>query len=359
MLDSANIQDRKRFEKLFSILGGEPYSIDSRRELLRHIAEQLDAGSVAALLWLWDPIWQLFALNVCYSNEVLENTPPELVGLMAGAPAEKLSKNHIPTLREWARHHGLDTDEHLLRVETHVDTEPKAIAVLHLLSSESMSADALERANLLCGSVAVLLSRSRDGRKFQAMEQMVLRPADLSANQWLDIAVQNLIRLTDAQTAVIFRETSAGFEAVSTEGATRSGPALMASSESVISRVAEQQRPVRLINYSDVNARRLTFGTVAHDLQLQMVFEREILHDLIRSVLLAPVVFQSHTLAVIALINKPAQANLARVFSFTDEEIVRMIAGFLAKVLPSTEMYAAVSTMPAPCQHIDWTRQLP
>lgn len=319
----------------------------------------MPAGSLAALLWLWDPDWHVLALNAYYSNKTSEEVPTDLVGSLARARIDigtecpsspesfTLSQDAQPGVMKWAKKHGFGPYERLLPVRGRMgaSSDLQTIAFLQILSSEPIEADSVAQLEILCAGIAVLLSRSRDDRKLKVVDRLMKSQAERSADEWLNLAAETLVEITNATAAIVFRETPDGFKAVITKGTYEITSPLIASEESVVNHTAKRQKPARLLKFDDEKMRTEAFGTDIHDVALHEIMQRELLRDEVRSVLLTPVVFQKHTLAVIALVNKKPDVHLARVFSKTDEEVLNTVTGFLAGILPSIEMSAAFGKM--------------
>ena len=194
--NAGTTRDRERLEELFLILSGQPYTL-RRRDLLSHAGDLVTGNRLAALLWLWDPDWEVLALNSYWSNATEEGTPEDLIGLLARqvtssgqqCPSDPaaflLSKNDQPKLQKWANVYGFDRHEVLLPVRGRMgpSSDLQTIAFLQLLSSDPVSTDAVARLEVLCGGIAVLLSRSRDDRKIEAVERMLIGQAERSADR--------------------------------------------------------------------------------------------------------------------------------------------------------------------------------
>lgn len=361
-LSAFESRDRQRFEELFFTLSGEPYSL-RRRDLLSHASELVDAERLAALLWLWDSDLHVLALNAYYSNQTDEDVPPELVGALAKLRIETPANTHTecpgnsqsfmlgkdaqPGLSAWARRHGFAIHELVLPVNGRADAtgDLQTVAFLQVLSSDPVKPKAAAELEILCAGIAVLLSRSRDDRKLKVVERLMKNQAERSTAEWLDLAAETLVEITHATSAIVFRKTPDGFKAVATKGTYKIESPLIASEDSVVNHTARLQKPVRLLDFNDDAARLRAFGSAVHDRELHKIMTSELLRDEVRSVLLAPVIFQKHTLAVIALVNKMPNVHLARVFSKTDEEVLNTVTGFLAGVLPSIEMSDALRKM--------------
>jgi signal transduction histidine kinase len=339
-----------------------------RVELLSRACEFTGADRAAALLWLWEAPWPSYgnepprppflALSRYASSVVNEAVPEPLLDLVASPLVEgidcpedpkcwTLGRKHQEALLQWAEQNRFSEHEVILPVVT-VDElrHPQAIAFIQILSSSKIQQEAVRNIEIICGAMALLLIRSRDARKLECI-QSLLR-ADHKGKQitdWLRIAADKLISTTHCEAALMFQETPDGFEATVTRGGSRPPARLIASAESVVTRIAESQGPVRLRDFADEHERFAAFGTKVHDEKLGDMMETHLLTGRVRSVILSPVIFEGHTLAVIALVNKKEDSHLARIFSKTDEEVLTNVCGFLKAVLPSIALHEALGAM--------------
>jgi signal transduction histidine kinase/GAF domain-containing protein len=340
---------------------------DVRRvELLALACELSGVERGAALLWLWEAPWPshtgqrrpFLALSRYASNVVSEDAPPDLLDQFAyplidteSCPDDPacwaLGMEHQDGVRRWAASNNFDAHEAIMPVVT-VDEnrEPRAIAFIQLLSSSPIDANAQRNVDIVCGGMALLLTRSRDARKLECIQTLLhAEHAGKSIRDWLKLAADKLMSITNAEAVMMFRETPEGFTALVTRGRSKPTSELLASPQSVVTNVAERRGPVRLRDFDDENERLDAFGTKVHDVRLGELMEAILLDGRVRSVLLSPVVFENHTLAVIALVNKKAETHLARIFSKTDEDVLTNVCGFLKAVLPSIELYEALGEM--------------
>lgn len=328
-----------------------------RVELLKLAASLLEPERAAALLWLWDEKWHFVVLSRYAATAPTALVPAEMVGQVAyplgneaDCPREPeqwaLGLKHQPSISSWAHTHGFGQYEAILPVTIDGTPAVRTIAFLQLLSSSPIGPTARRDAQIVCGGMALLLTRSRDIRQRESIETLLrVDYKRTSIKQWLELAADKLMEITNAEAALMFREVPDGFEAVVTRGKSKPKSRPLASSQSVVTRVAEHRGPVRMRDFSDEAERLAAFGTLEHDHVLHDIMEADLLEGPVRSVLLSPVVFQNHTLAVIALVNKRADVHLARIFSKTDEDVLSNVCGFLKGVLPSIELYDALGEM--------------
>jgi signal transduction histidine kinase len=331
-----------------------------RVELLSLACELIEGERTAALLWLWDDHWRFLALSRYWSSVVNEPAPSELLDQVAltlvddeDCPGDPtlwaLGIRYQPKVQIWAQHHGFAQSEAILpvTVDQRVEGEkPRTLAFVQLLSSSPIRPEGRRNAEIVCGGLALLLTRSRDGRRLDAIQELLrAEQRGKRIDDWLALTADKLMEITDAEAAMMFREVPDGYEAKVTRGKSEPRKRALASSVSVVTRVADRRNPVRLRDFADDAEREAAFGTIEHDLDLHEVMENDLLEGPVRSVLLAPIVFETHTLAVIALVNKKGKVHLARVFSKTDEEVLSNVCGFLKGVLPSIELYEALGEM--------------
>lgn len=331
-----------------------------RSDLLSLSLRLVNAERCAALLWLLDEQWRLLALNRHATNVGDTEIPEKLLDQFAFWSTDSRERDsggwavgtaYQPNVREWAERHNFSEHELILPVmmpHRLSDQQPRFAAFLQILSASPFSPRVQGDLEAVCHGIGLLLIRDRDGRRLDAIQKLLL--AEQSGERirdWLVIATDKLIQVTGAEAALMFREAPDGYEAVVARGRQVPKRRVLASAIGVVARVAEQRRPVRLRDFADYRERLLAFGTIEHDLDQQVLLEEDLLNGPIRSVFLAPVVFEGHTLVVIALVNKKASVHLARLFSETDQAILNSVCGFLRGVLPSIELYGALAEMAA------------
>lgn len=330
-----------------------------RIQLLELACEILNAERVAALLWLWEDhhYWKGLALSRYFSNVVKDPVPAELRDREASplpgfgdCPNEAsqwaLSKRYDQSLATWADKNGFGTGEAILPVTVLDGNARKAIAFMHLLSSARIDASTIANLQIVSGGLALILTLSRDRRRLDSIQNLLREEKSKKrVEDWLALAADKLIEITHAEAAMMFREVPEGYGAIVTRGKSDAKERPIASPDSVVTNIAATPRSVRLRNFADDPEREAIFGTKNHDHVLHTIMERDLLNGPVRSVLLAPVVFEKHVLAVLALVNKKAEVHLARIFSKTDEEVLSNVCGLLAGVLPSIELYEALGEM--------------
>lgn len=329
-----------------------------RQELLECAIRLTGTGRGAALLWLWDPERRSLALNLYVSNVTDEVTPPLLMGALVpctgvgddgiypeGGTFTLTSWSHSGVLR-WSREHLLGTQEETFLVRAEVgDRGMLVLGVLHLLSESALSDVARTQARELASGLGALLARSREERQLNAV-QLMLKNRESKIDAWLRVAAEALREITSAEAALVFRhQPDRTLHSVVIDPRPDEKRKFHAKKRSVIRVVAEKGACVRVLDFADADERLHVFETTEYDSELLDSLEAEILKKPLKSILLGPVVFEGHSLAVVALLNKKTDVHLAGVFSKTDEDVLKTTCSFLAGVLPSLELYAAVGRM--------------
>src|SRR6185369_3686156 len=152
----------------------------SRVELLALACSLLGADRTAALLWLWEDRWRLLVLSRYASNVVDDKAPTQLIDLVAKPSVDanecpndprdwQLGIDHQQPLEKWARAHGFDKFEAILPVTVGErvggQSSLRTVAFIQLLSSSEIDANARRNVEIVCGGMALLLTRSRDARR--------------------------------------------------------------------------------------------------------------------------------------------------------------------------------------------------
>jgi signal transduction histidine kinase len=332
-------------------------SATSRRSLLEHAWQFVGDAPAAALLWLVDSERGDLVLDTCSSNVAKDESP--LFGITVtpraraattsdNPPAWRLGLEHQRQLRVWAEAHGFDNHDFSLPVKTELGSEEHVIAFLQILSHLPVLDDAIEEIGAVCDAMAILIARSRESRKLRAIQTIAQEWSErMTRQQWLSSVAETICKTIGAEACLVFRDSAVGFQAAATfPHHQQPFPASEKSAIKVILRDPLNHRNVRLRDWDSDEERLAVFGTLQHDEdQHRDVAQRLIPMKRIRSVMMSPVIFEQQALAVIVVINKDARVHIAGVFSKTDMEVLSMVSDYVAGVLPTREMYRAVTKL--------------
>jgi signal transduction histidine kinase len=325
-----------------------------RDEFIARLLQFIPGDRTAVLLWLLDTQWQLLVLSRYSSNVTTEPVPSALKYLTVASPSESSESKltACPEVRSWAQMHRFADGCAVLPVALALPAP--AIGYVQLLSNVPIGAADLTEMEPICEALASFIERGRQRRRLTALENIQSRQTgNVSLSDRLDTAAQVVLANTSAKGCLIFREVpDGGFRAdaivcltdqceVTTLDAKELK--LQAQGVSVIRKVAELGNARRVPVFYNDEMRAQAFGDAEHDEQLGRRVERKVLSgEEIRSVLIAPVVFEKHPLAVVVLLNKRADSHLGAVFSETDEFVLVAVCEYLSGVLPSIVMNEAM-----------------
>jgi len=353
-----NIRPADAYEIALSLLT-RPQT--SRKDILKEAARLVvgDGARVAILLWLYDPEWKALLLSRFWSSHT-DTIPKELVGSIIfwrheptdGCDSDPLkwglSLDALPEIRAWASLFGFAKSDRAMAITKLTAEKAEPVGFVQVFSSRTLP-EAIEAAlTPYAEALAVLIDRGRNDRLVKALiDVQGHSEPKTSLKEWLETAASVLREVTKAEACLIFREVHGIIDVAAY--ATTAGRAdklqLRVAQSSVIRRVARMQKITRIRMFSDLEERERILGTRENDADLQAMVEKIILQKQIRAVLLAPVIFEGHTIAVIVLLNKMIEHHIAAAFTLTDQKILATLCEYLAGVLPSFEMYQALNRM--------------
>jgi len=320
---------------------------------MEELCKAIPGTRTAALLWLTDSEWDLLVLDRYASGVTNQKVPGQLANLFVpkGGDWPSVLAKCAP-VRSWAQQHGFATGHAVVPVAA-----PDPIGYVQLWSDVELGAADLRKFDPLCEAFAAFLKQGRISRRLHALADIQEGgQGATSVRDWLTTAAKVALRNTSGSVCLVFREmTGGGFRADAIATVKESevkeseivllDPAaaeLEAMGVSVIKRVAQIGEARRVPRLSVSAMRKRAFDAEEHDEKLGAKVATEILHEDILSVLIAPVMFENHALAVIVLLNKRSASHLSAVFSETDKIMLQSVCQYLSGLLPSTVMNEAV-----------------
>jgi signal transduction histidine kinase len=326
-----------------------------RDEFLTRLLAFLPGSRAAVLLWLVDSQWELLVLSRYASTITAEVVPPALRYAAVHGPCDAwiAALTSYEPVHSWAQLHALSEHQAILPVT--VAPATPAVAYIQVLSSDVIETRNLEEMAPICQALASFIERGREQRRLNALEAIQNPQADeMSLSDRLESAAKVVLANASAKACLVFREVpDGGFRAdviVRRNEHERDevltldpDQRLEAQGVSVIRKVAEFAEARRVPFFYDDIMRARAFGDTTHDEELGRRVQTDVLYgDDIRSVLIAPVVFEQHSLAVVVLLNKRSEAHLGAVFTETDECVLVAACEYLSGVLPSIVMNEAM-----------------